>query len=185
MFTPLLKKFTDDKKLIAASNFVLKFFFIYFLWKAFSFLVSKEGTLLHELWTNFNNWLAANLTMHTALILKYIFSYDLVYNKRVIIIVGTEGFYIANHCLGIAPMVIFAGLIIAYEGKWWHKAWFIPLGMFGIYSVNLARMVALGATQECCTKIFLEIAHSSVYLLLSYGMFFLFVMWWMNVFSKK
>lgn len=185
MFTPLLEKLTPNKRLVAAADFVLTFFFIYFIWKVISYFSSLEGTTLHSAWISLNNWLAAQMTLHTAFILKTFLGHELIFNKRNVVINGTEGFYVANHCLGIAPMVIFAGLILAYQGRWMLKLWYIPFGMFCIYAINVARLVALGATQECCAKIFFELAHSSVYLLMSYGMFFLLVIWWMNVFSKK
>ncbi|MBL0310425.1 MAG: hypothetical protein IPP77_12345 [Bacteroidetes bacterium] len=141
--------------------------------------------MLHDLWISLNNWLAAKMAQHTAFLLKSVLGHELIFNRRNVIISGTEGFYIANHCLGIAPMVIFAGLIVAYPGKWLQKIWYIPVGMFCIYAINVVRLVALGATQECCAKIFFELAHSSVYLLFSYGMFFLLVVLWMNFLSKK
>ena len=185
MFTVVLRKFSSNERLIRAADFVLEVLFIYLLWKLFLYWVNKPSSLFHSDWMDFNDWLAAHTVLLAAIILKHILGYGLVYNGRNIIITGTEGLYVANHCLGVPPAVIFAGFIIAYGGRWLYKFWYIPFGIFCIYLINVLRVVALGITEVCCYKVFFELAHSWVYVVLCYGMFFLLITWWMNTLSKK
>lgn len=185
MFAAALKKFTHNQRLINALAFVLDMLVIYLLWKVFLHWVNIPDSALHWWWLAFNDWLAAKTIVPAAWILRHIFGYTLFYNDRNIIIAGTEGLYVANHCLGIPTAVIFSGFVIAFHGSWLRKMWYIPFGVFCIYLINVARLVALGITEQCCYKVFFELAHSWVYLLLSYGMFFLLIMWWMNKLSKK
>ena len=98
---------------------------------------------------------------------------------------NSEGIFVANHCLGVSVCVIFSGFIIAYNGKWIHKLWYSPVGIFCIYATNVVRLVGLGIVQHSFSTYFFELAHTRFYLLMSYGMFFLLIMLWMNYFSKK
>lgn len=184
MFSPILKKFTDDHRLVVVIDFALKVLLAYGLWKLFHYWASIPGTSLHEEYIQFNNWLAAHTIMPAAFILRKL-GYTLTYNQRNLFIEGTPGMYVANHCLGIPPAVIFTVFILAYQGNWVNKLWYIPLGIFCIYAINVFRVVALGITEVCCFDLFFELAHTWVYLLLSYGMFFLLITTWMNRFSKK
>jgi len=185
MFKPLIRRFTGNHRLVNSVDFIFKILLIYAAWKIFFFLVSMPSFPLHTSWVHFNDWLAGVTIIPVAYIFKHWMGYKLIYNQRNIIISGTQGLFLANHCLGIAPMVIFAGFILAYKGKWIHKLWYIPAGILFIYGINVLRMLALAQTEVCCSMIYFELAHSWVYLFLSYGMFFLLVALWMNVFSRK
>lgn len=48
-----------------------------------------------------------------------------------------------NPCLGIDMMFAIGALIISFPGKWLDRLWFIPLGLIGIHTVNIARVVGL------------------------------------------
>jgi len=180
-----IQKISSDKKLTGATTFVVKVLLIYLLWKVLFFLFNREGTDLNSGWVVFTDWFAYKTIQPAAFILQKIFGYQLVYNHRNIIINNTPGLFLANHCLGVSVCVIFSGFIIAYKGKWFHKLWYIAFGIFCIYAINVTRLVGLGIVEDCCSEYFLELAHTRVYLLMSYGMFFLLVVCWMNYFSKK
>jgi len=181
----LAKRLPADKKFQRAFFFVFKALAVYVVWKVLFFLFNREGTFLNNEWIAFTNWFAHKTIQPAAFVLQNVFGFDLTYNQRNIFIAGTTGMFVANHCLGVSVCVIFSGLILAYEGKWMLKLWYIPLGIFCIYLVNVARLVGLGIVQKNYSEYFFDLAHTRVYLLMSYGMFFLLLVLWMNHFSKK
>ena len=181
----LLKKISSDKKLLKALAFVVKVLFIYLVWKFLFFLFNREGTALNKGWILFTDWFAFKTIQPAAYILRNIFGYELVYNHRNLIINGTTGLFLANHCLAVSVFVIFSGFIVAYEGRCTHKLWYIPVGIFCIYAINVTRLVGLAYVQKSFSEYFFELAHTRVYLIMSYGMFFLLIALWMNYFSKK
>lgn len=185
MFRQLLERYRVPQRFIAPLRFILSVLLVYGLWKIFFHLVIKPDFFLHPHWEAFNNFLAGKTIYLAALILKKIFCYELIFNKRNIFIEGTAGYYLANHCLGIPPAVVFAGFIVSYPGNVKYKLWYIPFGIFSIFFINVLRVAALGVTQVNFNEYFFDIAHTEVYLVLCYGMFFLLVMWWMNVWSRK
>lgn len=180
-----IQKVVSNKKILTAGTFVVKVLFVYLVWKILFFFLNREGTFLNAVWILFTDWFAYKTIQPAAFILQKILGYPLVYNHRNIIINNTPGLFLANHCLGVSVCVIFAGFIIAYTGKWIYKLWYIPAGIFCIYAINVVRLVGLGIVQSCCSEYFFELAHTRVYLLMSYGMFFLLIVLWMNYFSKR
>ncbi len=50
---------------------------------------------------------------------------------------------VTEHCLAIPAMVIFSAIILAFPGSFKNKLWFIPLGVFFIFLINIVRLVFL------------------------------------------
>ncbi len=181
----LIQKLVSDKKLAATALFVIKVLLVYLLWKVMFWLFNREGTWLNEVWISFTDWFAYKTIQPAAFILRRVLGYQLAYNHRNIIIANTPGLFLANHCLGVSVCVIFTGFILAYKGRWQHKLWYIPVGIFLIYTINVARLTGLGVVESCCYEKFFVLAHTRVYLLMSYGMFFLLIVFWMNYLARK
>lgn len=181
----LLYKHFPDNKFVAPAAFIINVLLVYAVWKMLFFLFNREGTFLNQYWVAFTNWFAFITIKPAALILRHLLGYTLAYNPRNIIISGTPGFFLANHCLGVSVCVIYSGFIAAYKGPVKHKLWYIPFGIVCIYAINVVRLVALGITEVCCYEQFFELAHTRVYLLMSYGMFFLLIFGWMNHWAQK
>ncbi len=182
---PFIQKISSNKKLFNAATFVVKVLLVYLVWKILFFLFNQEGTALNQIWISFTDLYAYKTIQPAVFVLQKYFGYELIYNHRNIIINGTPGLFLANHCLGVSVCVIFSGFIIAYKGSWRHKLWYIPVGVFCIYAINVTRLIGLGFVQHSFSNYFFELAHTRVYLLMSYGMFFLLIIVWMNYFSKK
>lgn len=104
---------------------------------------------------------------------------------RLIWLPGAKGINIAESCLGIAPMIVLAGAVMAYPGPWYHKIWFIPLGMLAAQAGNVFRVVGLVLIQKHVSReILFTLSHSYVYLLICYSIVFLFIRWWIRRFSN-
>ncbi|MCS6979922.1 MAG: exosortase/archaeosortase family protein [Flavobacteriales bacterium] len=103
---------------------------------------------------------------------------------RLIWLPGARGINIAESCLGIAPMVVLAGAVIAYPGPWYHKLWFIPAGMLAAQAGNVFRVVGLVLIQKHVPReVMFKLSHSYVYLFICYGIVFLWIRWWIRKFG--
>ncbi len=180
----LIEKISGDKKVKPVAAFVIKVVAAYLLWKVLLFFFTRPNSSANSIWVAFTDWFAYKTIQPAAWILKA-FGYQLVYNHRNILIANTQGMFLADHCLGVSVCVIFIVFIAAYKGKWQNKLWYIPLGLLCIYGINVIRLVGLGIVQVCCNDYFFELAHTRIYLLMSYGMFFLLIVIWMNRLAKK
>jgi exosortase family protein XrtF len=50
---------------------------------------------------------------------------------------------VAAPCIALEIMFLFAGIILAFPGSWKSKAWFIPTGIFTIFTLNQLRIFGL------------------------------------------
>jgi exosortase/archaeosortase family protein len=64
-----------------------------------------------------------------------------------------------------------------------NKLWFIPVGLVGIFLINSLRSAALAYLQLNYSDEFFRFNHSYTYVLTTYGMIFLFVVWWVEVYA--
>lgn len=183
MFHQALHKAIPNKRLVAPAEFLLNMALVYAGWRVFKYLSEHNANFLWGGWSWFKDVMGNSLAVISAGVLR-LFGYELIQYERVIIIEGTRGVRIADLCLGIAPMVIFTGFILAYGNNRRAKLWFIPMGLLVIYITNVVRVVALTLVQAHYTSLF-KLAHEYVYVTLTYGFIFLMVMWWMNKLAYK
>lgn len=101
---------------------------------------------------------------------------------RTIGIAGTHGLWIGDPCNGLTLFALFSLFILAYPGKWKHKAWFIPAGIVLIHTLNILRIVALCIITQKAPD-WLNFNHTYLFQILMYG--FIFLLWyiWIKKFS--
>jgi exosortase family protein XrtF len=46
-------------------------------------------------------------------------------------------------CNGLVLYALFTGFVLAFPGRWKHKAWFIPMGIVVIWLLNVLRVAGL------------------------------------------
>lgn len=98
-------------------------------------------------------------------------------NFRTLAIDGGHSVWIGDPCNGITLMALFAGFVLAYPGKLFHKFWFIPLGLFFVHFVNVIRVTALAFLAKFYPE-YLEFNHTYTFTLLVYSfVFFLWMIW--------
>lgn len=175
-----LEKFLPNKRLIAPIRFIAHILLIYLAWKFFSMWCRNENSILHPFWTSLHDVTAQAVIHASSYILSLLLSTDVFIMPRILMIKGTQGIYIANHCLAIPPMVIFTGFIIAYGGQIRKMLIFIPLGLLGIFLINTFRICLLALSNLYMNEYYYHLAHSYVYLTLTYGLIFIMLMWWMK-----
>jgi len=67
-----------------------------------------------------------------------------------------------------------------FRGKVKDKAWFIPLGIFVIFLLNLFRLVSLSILMTQLSETTYQVYHRYVFLVITYGAILWMVFWWMD-----
>lgn len=88
-----------------------------------------------------------------------------------------EGVRIVWGCNGIKQSFIFTMIMTFAHGPLKHKLWFIPLGLFCVYLINIARLLFLTYIIRDYPHTF-EFWHSGITKYLFYGLIFLIWMFW-------
>lgn len=51
--------------------------------------------------------------------------------------------HVRNYCLGVDMMAMFTALTVSFPGRWKDRLWFIPLGLVGIFLINVLRVTTM------------------------------------------
>jgi exosortase/archaeosortase family protein len=175
-----LKRFTRSR----ANLFVLKFLSVYILWKGFHYAVARHNSPFFSLWHRFTDVLGSYYAHVTSFLLN-LFGEQTTHNGIRITYIGSlKSVFVEDHCLAIPAMVIFTGSVLLFTGKWRDKLWFIPLGLMGILLINIGRLVFVCTAFQHFSAGFYKINHSFVYVVITYGLIFMMIIWWMTKFSN-
>lgn len=150
--------------IILAVHFAYRFWYIYYGSK----IVAVES--IFELF-------AHNLLVVSVWVLRDVLGMELTVVNNIIYITK-HGYMAINHsCSGLKQYIEFALLMLLYPGPWKHKTWFIPVGLFIIYLVNILRIVGLGYVITYDVSYF-EMMHTYVFRPIFYiVIFFMWVFW--------
>lgn len=96
---------------------------------------------------------------------------------------GRSSIQIGPPCNGLVLMVIFAGFVLAYPGAWLRKLLFIPLGILGVYVINVIRVVLLCINYTYFPDTF-QFNHEYTFIVVVYSFIFGLWMWWSNRWVK-
>lgn len=151
-----------------------------YVWKAFvwnSIFARPWEYLLH---------IVLKATMSFCLFFLNLFGYEATeYGYRSILMVKANATIIVqNYCLGIDIMALFTMLIIAFPGPWKKKLLFIPIGIIGVFIINIIRIMAIGI----CFEDFIQYAWFDNHLyfnVAAYTFIFLFFVAWVNYLEKN
>jgi len=102
---------------------------------------------------------------------------------RTIGIDGTHGLWIGDPCDGITLFALFTAFIASFPGPWKKKCWFIPLGIIGIFLMNILRITCLCMIVKYRPSL-LALNHDYIFKIIVYS--FIFGLWilWVNRFSS-
>lgn len=151
-------------------------------WCLVSYMGENNSNFLWGGWHWLNNTMGNALAFCTSALLKTS-GYELIHYKRVITIEGTQGIYVGDRCLGLAPMVVFSGLALVYGNNRREQLLFIPMGLAVIFLVNVLRVTVFSLAQYYHNR-HLEPANEFFYVTVTYG-FILFMAWWMTKRSDR
>jgi len=178
----MVKRITDflkgDKRLAEPVLFVVKVCLVYIVWRFLKNAGEENPDFLFGYWGKFYDMMGNLLVSFASGILSFM-GYNHIHNGRIIIIEGTRGLQFADLCIGIAPIFLFTGIIFSYGNNNKARLWFIPLGIVAINIINVFRLVCLALIQKHADQYF-NFAHSYLYVVITYGLIFVLVFWWMN-----
>ena len=97
-------------------------------------------------------------------------------NKYPVVLVG-------NPCNGMVLFALFTGFILAYPGPWKAKLFYIPIGIFLIYLLNVLRIMAL-ALNSWYSRDTLEFNHKYTFAFVVYACIFAFWMYWIKRYAQ-
>jgi exosortase/archaeosortase family protein len=107
--------------------------------------------VLYDLWLlpdgTVDRWLSLNVASVAGALLE-VGGFEAIVDGRSLLLPDVRGVRIANGCNGLSTLGLFVGFVLAYPGRAWRRAWFIPLGIFAIYATNVGRIVVMLLTQR-------------------------------------
>jgi exosortase/archaeosortase family protein len=168
-----------------ANLFVLNMLVVYAAWKLFSFYVKHSNGFMHIAWVKFIIYLGTVYAAIASSILNIFGENTVQTGIGVFYPVQNKIIYVEDHCLAIPATVIFIGTILLFRGNWKSKLWFIPMGILFIAIINTVRIIFVCETFVYFTKQFFDINHTVVYVLITYALIFILIIWWMKKFAVQ
>ncbi len=95
---------------------------------------------------------------------------------------GFKGLTIGAPCDGVILYALFIIFVVAFPGPLKHKLWYIPIGAFTVYYVNVLRIVALAIIMSINEE-WLAFNHDYTFTILVYAYVFALWMIWVKRFS--
>lgn len=163
--------------------FFLKVIFVYGCWKALHTYLLRTTETMYAWQAKLEDYggLYANLT---CLILRLL-GFPSYADGTTINITPQHYTWVAEHCLAIPAMFVFGFSMLLFKGKAKDKAWFIPLGIFVIFLLNLFRLVSLSILMTKLSETTYQVYHRYVFLVITYGAILWMVFWWMDRVMKE
>jgi exosortase/archaeosortase family protein len=163
-------------------RFMLKAGLVYLLWECLNWFQMHNDTF-HKIWYAMHGAVRDNIVFMSSSILK-VLQYEITQYNEVIIINGSAGVAVGPACVGFGLLFGFAGLIISYHGAIKSKLWFIPLGLLGIHSINILRIVILAIISKINND-WVDFNHKYVFNTIIYIFIFLMFTWWVRYVEKQ
>jgi exosortase family protein XrtF len=162
------------------AKFLIKFLSIMAFWKLIYAYLLKENGIIDQLLTKY----ISLLSLKTLQLLGYPMTTKI--NE-----VGMYYFYlgddcqlqIAHSCNGLILFVLFIAFLVSFKGDWLLKIIVSIIGCFGIFLINVIRVVALMLVNLYYPQ-YLNFSHHWLFSAMVYA--FVFSLWllWINKFSE-
>ena len=162
--------------------FLIKVAIIFLVWEFLNGYLQRYD-FFSSLWKSLHDVLLESILDISEFTLRSILGFDLKRSGIWLHIGNSPGVTVGPACVGFGLQVAFAALIMAYEGPWKKKLWFIPLGMLGIHAINVLRVVVLSIISNINND-WVDFNHKYVFSSMVY--LFIFLMWvtWVRFLEK-
>lgn len=164
-------------------KFLIKVAVIFLVWEFLNGYMQRF-TFFSNLWGKMHDLLLFSILDISEFTLRTVLGFELLRDGIILRIEDSPGVAVGPACVGFGLQVAFAALILAYEGPWKKKLWFVPLGMLGIHAINVLRVVVLAIVSNINND-WVDFNHKYVFSSMVY--LFMFVMWvtWVRFLEKK
>ena len=163
-------------------QFIIKAGLVYVLWELLNWF-QMHNSSFNNIWMGLHGAVRDNIVFMSAKLLR-LMQYDIVQYDFVILIVGSPGVAVGPACVGFGLLFGFAGLILSYQGAIKSKLWFIPLGLLGIHTINILRIVILAIISNINND-WVDFNHKYVFNTMIYIFIFLMFIWWVRFVEKQ
>jgi len=179
----MIKAFFKSK----ANMFVIKMLLLYVGWRFFHQLVLYGPLPVIWAWWHFTVGLGSFDARISGYILTLIGQHNTVSGIH-IDFVHPERIWdmrVEEQCLAIPAMIIFTGAIAAFPGPVKSKLWFIPLGLFLIFCLNIFRIVLLSIIFVHYPMDTYTFYHKYVYVVITYTLIVLMTIFWIRKYGGR
>jgi exosortase family protein XrtF len=97
--------------------------------------------------------------------------------RPLITLAGQPAVIVGHECNGLVLYALFGGFILAFPGPFRRKLWFVPLGLFLIYVLNVLRIIALCLNNYYSHQT-VDFNHHYTFTAIVYASIFGLWMWW-------
>lgn len=97
--------------------------------------------------------------------------------RPLITLAGQPAVIVGHECNGLVLYALFGGFILAFSGPLRRKLWFVPLGIFLIYVLNVLRIMAL-CLNNYYSRQTVDFNHHYTFTAIVYASIFGLWMWW-------
>lgn len=172
----MLERLKSNKKIFFLVTFFVKGLALYLFW-----IIFYDGWMVNTKFVNstlINHLIGANQLLLDA------FGYTTFSNGETIGIDGSHGVFIGDPCNGLSLFALFAGFIIAFNGRLVYKIPFIALGVLFIHLLNIIRIFLLTLLAKYSPAT-LDFNHKYTFTYLIYSLIFLMWMVWVKKYAEK
>lgn len=163
-------------------RFMLKAGIVYVVWELLNWF-QMHNDVFHKIWMGMHGTVRDNIVVMSSWLLRSM-NYELIQYNEVIIIKGSAGVAVGPACVGFGLLFGFAGLILSYHGSIKSKMWFIPLGLLGIHTINILRIVILAIISHINND-WVDFNHKYVFNTIIYIFIFFMFTWWVRFVEKQ
>jgi exosortase family protein XrtF len=107
--------------------------------------------VIYDVWLLPAGWLDEWVS-HRVVDLSNVFlsasGFDVVSQARYLRVANEAGIQVVDGCNGLSTIGLFIGFVLAFPGRWAHRAWFIPVGACVVFFANVFRVSLLAALQN-------------------------------------
>jgi len=157
------------------------------LWK--SIIFGDESSLVVLLFNKFDvSDFFSVMSQHTAkmvcAIINFLGNKIVVINGIFLTYPNGHGIKVVWGCTGIKQTFIFLCIMLLARGRWKDKLWFIPVGCFLSYVINILRIAAITMIVKNHQHLF-HLYHDYLFKYTYYGLIFLIWLFWEEKIRKK
>jgi exosortase/archaeosortase family protein len=161
-------------------QFFVRLMLTYAVWKVFFYAAHREDWPLYTPWHDLVTAIGSLYAGGVARFMSGFEGHVTAHGTTVILYGGRFTIDVAEHCLALPAMFVFAMTILLFRGIWWQKLVFISLGWLGIIFINSVRVFFVAEAFMRLSRYYADLHHSFIYVVVTYGFILMMIHLWMK-----